>query len=89
LTKRPWCGVEIVAQTDLPPLYSGQSPPTVDLFCERRLDWDKFVAVVLDGKTFAQDPMLIKASSEYQLRMGLTAGDFLQDYTSRAHHLTL
>ncbi len=28
-------------------------------FCERRLDGDEFVAVVLDGKTFAQDAMVI------------------------------
>ena len=27
--------------------------------CERRLDQDEFVAVVLDGKTFAQDAMVI------------------------------
>jgi hypothetical protein len=28
-------------------------------FCERRLDQDTFVAVVLDGKTFAQEAMVI------------------------------
>ena len=28
-------------------------------FCERRLDRDEFVAVVLDGKTFAEDAMVI------------------------------
>jgi hypothetical protein len=28
-------------------------------FCERRLDGDEFVALVLDGKTFAQDAMVI------------------------------
>jgi hypothetical protein len=27
----------------------------VQTFCERRLDRDEFVALVLDGKTFAQD----------------------------------
>ena len=28
-------------------------------FCDRRLDRDEFVAVVFDGKTFAQDAMVI------------------------------
>lgn len=32
-------------------------------FCERRLDRDEFVAVVLDGKTFAQDAMVIALGS--------------------------
>jgi transposase-like protein len=27
--------------------------------CERRLDWDRFITLVLDGKTFAEDTIVI------------------------------